>query len=111
MKIIYEGGTRVPTITYWPNTIKPGVSNALINQVDLVASIAKMTNQTLKEDVIDSENYWDSWIGKTTIGRKIMNEDISEKNNLAEKYPEKVKEFEIQLQAIINKKIRLNFEK
>ncbi len=41
----YESGTRVPTITYWPGTIKPGVSKALMNQVDIYASLAALVDQ------------------------------------------------------------------
>ncbi len=44
----YEGGTRVPTIVYWPGKVKTGVSNALVNQVDLFASLAHLTGQTVK---------------------------------------------------------------
>ncbi|WP_298319446.1 sulfatase-like hydrolase/transferase [uncultured Aquimarina sp.] len=72
---IYEGGTRVPTITYWPKTISPGKSNALMNQVDLLASIAHITNQTLPKNIIDSENFWNTWIGKDNTGRKSMIEE------------------------------------
>ena len=36
----YEAGTRVPIIIYWPGTIKPTVSDALLTQTDLYASFA-----------------------------------------------------------------------
>lgn len=72
---IYEAGTRVPTIVYWPNTVKPATSNALVNQIDLLASIAKMTSQEINADVIDSENYWNAWIGNDKIGRETMLEE------------------------------------
>ncbi len=72
---IFEGGTRVPTITYWPKTIKPATSNALMNQVDLLASFTAMTNQELPKDIIDSKNLWNTWIGKSTNGRKSMLEE------------------------------------
>jgi len=72
---IYEGGTRVPTITYWPETIVPGKSKAMMNQVDLLASIAHAIKQPIENDVIDSENFWNAWIGKTKKGRDLMLEE------------------------------------
>jgi len=39
---IYEAGTRVPFIVSWPGKIAPGVSPALVNQVDLFASLADL---------------------------------------------------------------------
>jgi arylsulfatase A-like enzyme len=35
----FEGGTRVPWIVRWPGHVKPGVSDALMSQVDLLASL------------------------------------------------------------------------
>ncbi len=35
---IYEGGTRVPFIVKWKNQIKPGISDAIVCQMDLLAS-------------------------------------------------------------------------
>ncbi len=38
---IYEGGHRVPTIIKWPGVTKPGVvSDALVSQIDFMATIA-----------------------------------------------------------------------
>ncbi len=36
---IYEGGTRVPFLVRWPGRVKPGLSDALICQVDLLKSL------------------------------------------------------------------------
>lgn len=36
----FEGGTRVPWIVHWPARVEPGVSDALVSQVDLFASLA-----------------------------------------------------------------------
>jgi arylsulfatase A-like enzyme len=44
---VWEGGTRLPFIARWPGSIKPGVSDALICQVDLLATFAALTGQTL----------------------------------------------------------------
>lgn len=41
----FEAGTRVPAIVYWPSKVKPGVSSALVSQVDFYASFAKLTGR------------------------------------------------------------------
>ncbi len=38
----FEGGTRIPFIVSWQNTIKDGVSKALVSQVDLLRSFAAL---------------------------------------------------------------------
>src|SRR6185312_8588237 len=53
----YEAGTRVPFLTRWPGRIKPGVSEALVCQVDLLASFAALTGRDLPaEAAVDSIN-------------------------------------------------------
>ena len=37
-----RGGTRVPMIVRWPGRVKPGVSDALVGQVDFLASFAAL---------------------------------------------------------------------
>jgi arylsulfatase A-like enzyme len=70
---IYEAGTRMPTIVRWPGVVKPGVSHALVNQVDLYASLAHLTGQTLKSgNAPDSFNQLDAWLGKKQKGRQYM---------------------------------------
>ncbi len=45
---IYEGGHHVPFIIKWPSLIKPGsVSNALISQTDIMATLASEVNYEL----------------------------------------------------------------
>ncbi|MCR4411433.1 MAG: arylsulfatase [Thermoguttaceae bacterium] len=46
----YEGGTRVPFVARWPGHVKPGTSDALICHVDLLATAAAITGQTLPEE-------------------------------------------------------------
>jgi arylsulfatase A-like enzyme len=67
----FEGGTRVPWIVSWPGNIKGGqTSGALISQVDLFASFAKMTGQLLGEtDAPDSFDMLNALLGKTQKGR------------------------------------------
>ena len=51
----FDGGTRVPMIVRWPGRVKPGVSDALVGQVDFLASFAALTGQALaREDAPDS---------------------------------------------------------
>jgi arylsulfatase A-like enzyme len=131
-----EGGTRVPFILNWPGKVKPRVSAALVSQMDLLASFAKLIGQAIpKGDATDSEDLLDAFLGKIEQGRSVfveqggplsiikdgwkyispsngaaynkevgietgnlaspqlynLNEDIAESENLAVKYPEKVK--------------------
>ena len=66
---IYEGGTRVPFIVRWSNKIKPGVSNALVNQIDLIASMASILEIELaEEDAPDSRNIFSAFLGHDSIG-------------------------------------------
>ena len=69
---IYEAGTRVPTIVYWPETVTPKESTAMLNQLDLYASLANLTGSKVSKDVIDSKNEIDAWLGKTEKGRETM---------------------------------------
>lgn len=72
----YEAGTRMPTVVYWPGVVEPGVSDALLSQVDLLASFASLVGQNLKPGAgPDSFNYLDAWLGKTQKGRDILLEE------------------------------------
>jgi arylsulfatase A len=149
----FEGGTRVPTITYWPSKIKPGVSNALFSQVDIYHSLSKLVGVNLNDnEAKDSFNALPVLLGESKNGRAVMLEeaftlavrsgdwkyihpvnmatpgwlkdkkvasglsnnvqlynlktDASEKNNVAEKYPEKVKEMQALLEKIKEGKTR-----
>lgn len=67
---LYEGGTRVPFITRWPARIKPGVSPAIISQVDLPATLSALCGQTSdKTSMPDSLNLLPALLGETTTGR------------------------------------------
>ena len=67
---IFEGGTRIPFIVRWPSRVKPGVSDALICQIDFLASFAKLTGQALaKDDAPDSLNILPALLGETSVGR------------------------------------------
>ncbi|MHB8209500.1 sulfatase family protein [Mucilaginibacter sp.] len=65
-----EGGTRIPFIISWPGKIKPGVSDALISQMDMLASFSAFTGQTIPVgDAGDSENVLNALLGKSNNGR------------------------------------------
>jgi arylsulfatase A-like enzyme len=67
----FDGGTRVPFVVRWPGTVKPGVSDALVSQVDLLASLAAFTGQNLPETAApDSFNLMPALLGKTKTGRQ-----------------------------------------
>lgn len=72
----YEAGTRMPTIIYWKNRIKPQVSDALISQVDFYASFAKLLNHHLAPDEApDSFDMLDALLGNTYKGRELLLEE------------------------------------
>ena len=67
----FEGGTRVPFIVRWPGKVKAGTeSDALVCQVDLMASFAELTAQTLSDDAgPDSLDTLDAFLGESDTGR------------------------------------------
>ncbi len=143
---IYEGGTRVPLLIRWPAKIKPGKSDALVSQIDLLASFADLLDFKLtKNQATDSQNILKAFLGEDKVGltemieeirgaialRKgqwkfVMNksgakarnnkkptnvknelynlkDDIAEKNNIIEKYPQKAAMMEKRLEEIIQR--------
>lgn len=73
---IYEGGTRVPFIVRWPGKVEPGVSDALISQVDLLASFAAMLGTKIPEGrARDSRDYIRTLLGYQTKGADIIMEN------------------------------------
>ena len=66
----FEGGTRVPFIVRWPGRVKPGVSDALISQVDFLASLAALVKKPLAAgDAPDSVDTLGALLGTTKVGR------------------------------------------
>ncbi len=133
---IYEGGTRVPLLIRWPARIKPGKSDALVSQVDLLASFADLLDIELARDQApDSQNILKAFLGQDKVGLTEMieeirgtialrsghwkfvmkksnnasdelynlKEDIAEKNNIIEKYPEKAAMMKKKLKEIITR--------
>ena len=114
---IYEGGNRVPFIVSWPARIKPKSSKALVSQPDLIASFASLLKIPINADqAIDSRNILPALLGEDEIGLPYMlveagrakalrqgswkyisngalydlATDLSEKNDVSSKYPQKV---------------------
>ena len=70
---IYEGGTRVPLIVRWPGKIEPGVSDALLTQVDFLASFAKMLMLEIPQgEAIDSRAEWETLLGQDKVGSEMI---------------------------------------
>ncbi len=44
---LYEGGHRVPFLVRWPAKVKPGVSDALVGQIDFLATFAEITGASV----------------------------------------------------------------
>jgi arylsulfatase A-like enzyme len=67
---LFEGGTCIPFIVSWPGHVSPGISHALVSQVDLLASFAALTATRLKPgDAPDSRDVLGALLGRTSKGR------------------------------------------
>jgi arylsulfatase A-like enzyme len=67
---IAEGGCRVPFILKWPARVKPGVSAAIVSQVDLLASFAALLKQKVDAaTATDSENVLAALLNESPKGR------------------------------------------
>ena len=64
---LFEAGTRVPFITYWPGVIKPGVSDALVSQMDLLASFGQLVGVKVADT--DSQDLLATLLGNRNEGR------------------------------------------
>jgi arylsulfatase A-like enzyme len=65
----FEAGTRVPFIVRWPRRVKPGVSDALVAQVDFAGSFAALLGQPLPSTAPDSQNTIAAFLGESRTGR------------------------------------------
>jgi arylsulfatase A-like enzyme len=64
---LFEAGTRVPFMVYWKGKLQPQVSDALVSQVDFLASLAALTGSS--ETSEDSQNLLPAFFGKEKVGR------------------------------------------
>jgi arylsulfatase A-like enzyme len=67
---LFDAGTHVPFMVSWKGHIKPGISDALVSQMDLLASFAEFTGQ--KNMTMDSQNVIDAFLGKSPKGRESL---------------------------------------
>jgi arylsulfatase A-like enzyme len=66
----FEAGCRVPFIVRWPGRVQPGVSDAIVGQIDLLASFATLAGRTLRpEDAPDSQDVLKALLGDAPQGR------------------------------------------
>lgn len=67
---LFQAGTRVPFIVSWPGNVAPGVSNALVSQVDLLASLGRLAGAEVSGT--DSQDLLDALLGRTSQGREAL---------------------------------------
>ncbi|MDE2699915.1 MAG: sulfatase-like hydrolase/transferase, partial [Gemmatimonadota bacterium] len=81
---MYDGGTRVPFIVSWPGNVETGESDALVSQVDFLASFAALAGVSLDADAgPDSVDVLDALLGQGDEGRaEIVLEGIQAKTVL-----------------------------
>jgi len=70
---VFEGGTRVPFIVSGAGVGKGETSDALICQMDLLASVAHILGQSIpKGEAIDSKPLWETLVGHDKKGRDYL---------------------------------------
>jgi arylsulfatase A-like enzyme len=67
---LFEAGTRVPFFTYWKGKIQPGVSDAMVSQLDIFSSLAQLVGSDVITD--DSLPLMDLFMGQSDEGRDEM---------------------------------------
>ena len=66
---LFDGGTHIPLIVYWKGHLTPMLSDALISQHDLFASIGALVGADVPEG-LDSQEHLDVLLGKSLQGRE-----------------------------------------
>lgn len=67
---IFEAGTRVPFIVHWTGKARIGVSDALISQIDMLATLGELVGKDIPENAnVDSRKYLSAWLGEDSTGR------------------------------------------
>lgn len=70
---IWEGGHRTPFVVRWPGVIKPGVSDALLCQTDVMATLAAVVGAKLPADAgEDSFDQLPVWRGEAKSVRTTL---------------------------------------
>jgi arylsulfatase A-like enzyme len=65
---LFEAGTRVPFVVYWNGKISPGVSDAMVSQIDILSSLAELVGSDKRSP--DGQEMLDVFMGKSNDGRK-----------------------------------------
>jgi arylsulfatase A-like enzyme len=69
----FEGGTRVPFLVRWPGRVQPGVSDALVSQIDFIASFAALLGEKLPANAAnDTQNVLPALLGVSKTGRDML---------------------------------------
>ena len=69
----FEGGTRVPFLVRWPARVKPGTSNALMSQVDFLATFAALVGAPRPGPTApDSRDHLAALLGDVIAGRESL---------------------------------------
>ena len=71
----FEGGIRVPFLVSWPGSVRPGISAAMVSQVDLLASFGALLGQSVPP--CDSLNMLDALLGRDGFGREEIYADTT----------------------------------
>jgi arylsulfatase A-like enzyme len=70
---LYEAGTRVPFIARWPGRVKAGTSDALVCQVDFMASLTKLAGAERPSGAgPDSQDVLPALLGEAKAGRESL---------------------------------------
>ncbi len=64
---LFEAGSHVPFFTYWKGRIKPGVSDAIVCQLDLLSSLAALVDSDVRTS--DSQELMSVLMGESEEGR------------------------------------------
>ncbi|NPA35927.1 MAG: arylsulfatase [Chlorobi bacterium] len=67
---LLEAGTRLPFITFWKGHIEPGVSDAMVSQIDLLNSFASLVGSDERSK--DGVDIMDVFLGKSNAGRESL---------------------------------------
>nr|CRY95607.1 hypothetical protein [uncultured prokaryote] len=74
----FEGGTRIPLIVHWPARVHKAESEALVSQIDFLASLAALTGARIPEHhATDSRDALPALLGQDKQGREWALEQAS----------------------------------
>jgi arylsulfatase A len=78
----FEAGTRVPMIVSWPGTVKAAISEGLLSQMDIYASLAKLVGVELEHsEAQDSIQNLDALLGNAdSVRTELIEESVAAKS-------------------------------